>query len=44
MELVKKPYIITIIGRTGAGKSSLSNKIMGKPHFEIGSNMMQGVT
>ena len=35
---------IAVIGKTGAGKSSFCNKLVGAPHFKVGSDMMQGVT
>jgi predicted GTPase len=36
--------ILAVIGKTGAGKSSFCNKIMGNSHFKVGSSMMEGVT
>ena len=36
--------ILAVIGRTGAGKSSFCNKIMRKPYFKVGDDLMNGVT
>ena len=36
--------ILAVIGKAGAGKSSLCNLLVGKPHFNVGDNMMEGVT
>ena len=36
--------ILAVIGKTGAGKSSFCNKLVGKPYFMVGDDMMQGVT
>ena len=36
--------IIAVIGKTGAGKSSFCNKLVGKPHFLVSDEMMQGAT
>ena len=36
--------IIAVIGKTGAGKSSLCNKLVGDDHFKVGDDMLQGVT
>jgi putative ribosome biogenesis GTPase RsgA len=36
--------IVAVIGKTGAGKSSFCNKLVGKTHFKVSDDMMQGVT
>ena len=36
--------ILAVIGKTGAGKSSFCNKLVGEPHFKVGKDMMLGVT
>ena len=36
--------ILAVIGKTGAGKSTFCNKLVGEPHFLVGDEMMQGVT
>ena len=36
--------ILAVIGRTGAGKSSFCNQLVGKPHFKVGGDLTKGVT
>ncbi len=36
--------ILTVIGKTGAGKSSFCNLLVGSPQFKVGPDLTQGVT
>ena len=36
--------ILAVIGKTGAGKSSFCNKLVGEPYFKVGKDIMLGVT
>ena len=36
--------MLAVIGKTGSGKSSFCNKLVGKPHFKVGGDMLNGVT
>ena len=36
--------IVAVIGKTGAGKSSFCNKLVGEDHFLVSNEMLRGVT
>ena len=36
--------VLAVIGKTGAGKSTFCNKLVGKAHFMVGDDMLKGVT